>query len=58
MDADRERVLAAAHIKANYPLAFADAFCISLAIELGAVIITNDPEFRSVADLVTIEWLP
>ena len=58
VEADRGRVLAAAHIKATYPLAYADAFCISLACDLDATIITSDPEFRLLSELVVIEWLP
>ena len=58
MDADRGRVVAAAHVKATYPLAYADAFCVSLACELGATIITSDPEYKILCELVAIEWLP
>jgi ribonuclease VapC len=58
IDADRARVLEVAHIKATYPLSYADAFCVSVATEFGATIITGDPEFRPLVDLVEIEWLP
>jgi ribonuclease VapC len=58
VEADRKRVLASAHIKAMYPLAYADVFCVSLACELSATIITSDPEFKPLSELVVIEWLP
>ncbi len=57
MAATEDRVFAAAHIKANYPVSFADAFAIGLAQELKATIVTGDPEFKSVAKIVDILWL-
>ena len=56
--ADRRLTFAAAHVKANYPLSYADAFVVALAQRLGATVVTGDPEFKSVASLVDIEWLP
>jgi ribonuclease VapC len=55
--ADEQLVFAAAHITANHPLSFADAFVVALAIQENASILTGDPEFRSVESLVTVEWL-
>ena len=55
--ADEQLVLAAAHIKANHPLSFADAFVVAVAIQENASILTGDPEFRSVESLVTVAWL-
>ena len=52
-----ERVQAAAHFKARYPISYADAFAAALAQELGATLVTGDPEFHAVEHLVTIEWL-
>jgi predicted nucleic acid-binding protein len=57
VEATRERVLAAAHIKAGYPVSYGDAFAISAAQELGAILLTGDPEFRAVEKLISIEWL-
>ena len=57
VDADRRLTFAAAHIKANHALSYADAFAAALARRLDAVLITGDPEFRSVESLVRIEWL-
>jgi len=57
LEATRERVLAAAHIKANHALSYADAFVVAAAQEMGATILTGDPEFRTVEALVSVEWL-
>lgn len=54
---DRPLVFAAAHIKAHHPLSYADAYAAALAQLTEATVVTGDPEFESVADLVRIEWL-
>ena len=54
---DEQTVLAAAHIKANYTVSYADAFAIAGAQEVGGIVITGDPEFRAVEEIVSIEWL-
>lgn len=38
------RVLQAAHLKAGYPMAYADAFAVATAIAHGATLLTGDPE--------------
>jgi uncharacterized protein len=57
VDATKERVLAAARVKAHYPVSYADAFVISTAIELTAVILTGDPEFKATESQAAILWL-
>lgn len=57
LPADRETVLAAAHIKASYPLSYADAFVVATAQRRQATILTGDPEFHSVEDQTPVEWL-
>ena len=57
LEATRERVLAAAHIKASHAISYADAFVVAAAQEMGATILTGDPEFRTVEGLVPVEWL-
>ena len=42
--ATAERVMAAARIKAQHPLAYADAFAVATAAAHGAVLLTGDPE--------------
>ena len=54
---ERELALDAAHIKAAYPLAYVDAFAGALAARTKATLVTGDPEFRQLADVVRIEWL-
>jgi predicted nucleic acid-binding protein len=55
--ADEQMVFAAAHIKANHTLSYADAFVVALAIQENASILTGDPEFQTVKNLATVEWL-
>jgi predicted nucleic acid-binding protein len=54
---DFPAVIAAARIKAQYPLSFAACFTVETAHRKGAAILTGDIEFKSVEHLVTIEWL-
>ena len=39
-----ERVVASARIKAEHPMAFADAFAIATSLAYSAVLLTGDPE--------------
>lgn len=54
---DRALIFDAAHLKAHYPISYADAFVVALALREDAVILTGDPEFQAVMDQVRIEWL-
>jgi predicted nucleic acid-binding protein len=54
---DQSRVLAAAHLKAHHPISYADAFAAALARELGATLVTGDPEFARLEGEVVVEWL-
>ena len=47
----------AAEIKSDYPIAYADAFCVATARRLNGRILTTDPEFKAVEKLVPIQWL-
>ena len=53
----RARILAAAHLKANHRISYADAFAVALAQEHGAALVTGDPEFRALGSLLAVEWL-
>lgn len=57
LDASRDLVLDAAHIKAHHPLSYADAFAAAAAVRENVVVVTGDPEFKSVEELIKIEWL-
>ena len=54
---DNALVKEAAEIKSDYPVSYADAFCIALAQRSNCQILTTDPEFKSVEHLVTVTWL-
>jgi predicted nucleic acid-binding protein len=57
LPADNQTVLAAAHIKANHPISYADAFVVAAAQKLNGIIMTGDPEFQDITELAQIEWL-
>ena len=50
-------VLEAAKIKATYSLSFADCFAIATTIKEKAYIVTGDPEFKKVQNIINIEWI-
>ncbi len=43
---DRDAVMAAAHLKALYPISFADAFAASAAQTHSAILLTGDLDFK------------
>jgi predicted nucleic acid-binding protein len=55
----RATVLAVAHLKASYPIAYADAFAIVAAHDHAATVVTGDREFEPVAKagLVNVRWI-
>ena len=55
---DRSMTFLAAHLKAKYPVSYADAFSAALAKIKGGEVLTGDPEFESVESEVPIHWLP
>lgn len=55
--ADEEMVFAAAHIKANYPLSYADAFAAAVAQNLNGTLLTGDPESKALEEFIEVEWL-
>lgn len=57
LDATRELILESAHIKAQYPISYADGFVIAIARRENGIILTGDPDFKSVETLVNVEWL-
>lgn len=56
--ADRDLALTAAHIKAQHPISYTDAFAVALALQKEATVLTGDPEFKCVESLAAVEWLP
>ncbi len=53
------RVRRAAGLKALLPIAYADAFAMTLALELRQPLVTGDPEIRDAAAQagVTLQWI-
>jgi ribonuclease VapC len=49
--------LAAARLKAQWSLSYADCFAAACAIQEHAVLVTGDQEFKQVEHLVKIEWV-
>jgi uncharacterized protein len=54
---DQPLVRAAAEIKSEHALSYADAFCVATAQRLDAVVLTDDPEYKSVEKLIRSRWL-
>ncbi len=57
VDAGTKRVLAAADIKAQHRVSYADAFAAATAEELTATLVTGDPEMKEVESRVPVLWL-
>lgn len=59
LHADEKVVLAAAHIKANHRLSYADAFAAATAQLRQGKLLTGDPEFEALdGSEIMVEWLP
>ena len=50
-------IFQAAEHKAQYSISYADCFVLASALEHEATIVTGDPEFKKVEDLVDIIWV-
>jgi len=57
VEATKERVLAAARVKAQHPVSYADAFVVATAIEFRATIVTGDPDFKETESRAAVLWL-
>lgn len=59
IDADRSLTLAAAHLKMQWPIAYADCFAAALSQLKNMPLVTGDPEFRKIkpSSTIQIEWL-
>jgi ribonuclease VapC len=57
IDADFDLTIKASILKSKYPIAYADCFAASLALDKGAKLITGDPEFKRMENEVKIEWI-
>ncbi len=57
IDIDEELALAAAHIKVEHSIAYADCFAAALSDLQKAVLLTGDPEFKKIEKDIEIFWL-
>ena len=57
IDADRPLTYEAAKLKGKYKIAYADCFAAALAARLGAKVVTGDPEFRKLEEIVEVAWI-
>jgi ribonuclease VapC len=49
--------LEAAKLKGAYPLAYAHCFAAALAIRKNAKVVTGDPDFRKLENILSVEWM-
>ena len=54
---DQPLVKAAAEIKSQHAVSYADAFCIATAQRVNGTVLTSDREFAAVEHLVKVKWL-
>lgn len=55
--ATEETVFAAARLKMRYAISYADAFAAAAAEEVGAILVTGDPELKQLGDRIRVEKL-
>lgn len=54
---DAELIWEASEIKAEFPISYADCFAAATAMRHNATVITGDPEFKKIEDIISIEWV-
>jgi predicted nucleic acid-binding protein len=54
---DFELVRAAAELKAENNISYADAFCAATALRYKAILVTGDPDFKSLESKIDIRWV-
>ena len=57
VNADVALTIAAAKLKANHSVSYADCFAAALGIQKKAKVITGDPEFKKLEKDVAVEWI-
>lgn len=57
LPATNDLVFRAAELKARFAMSYADTFAVASAIEHDATLVTGDPEFRQVEELVKVLWV-
>lgn len=46
----------ASELKSQYPISYADAFCVVTVQKYKAKVITGDPEFKAVEKTIPVVW--
>jgi uncharacterized protein len=54
---DEPLIWKAAELKAQYPVSFADCFAAATALIHNASVLTGDPEFKKLSEVISVEWL-
>jgi predicted nucleic acid-binding protein len=54
---DFDLVRAAAELKAEHDLSYADAFCAATALRYDAIIVTGDKDFLALENKIDVRWL-
>jgi uncharacterized protein len=54
---DQLLVKAAAELKSEHAVSYADAFCVATAQRVNGTVLTSDREFKEVEHLVRVKWL-
>jgi ribonuclease VapC len=57
LEVPKDLVYQAAEYKGEYSISYADCFALASAIEQKATIVTGDPEFKKVEQIVDIVWI-
>lgn len=52
-----EHISEVVQLKAKYPMSLADCFAAALAQELDCPLLTGDPEFKKIEQIIQIEWI-
>ncbi|GBE05568.1 tRNA(fMet)-specific endonuclease VapC [bacterium BMS3Abin10] len=52
-----DQIIDASRIKVDHSISYADCFVVATAVREKAVIVTGDPDFKRVKDIVDVEWI-
>ncbi len=57
VDVDERTCLIAGRMKATHPISYADAYVVAVSLDKDAALVTGDPEFKEVEDVVDVMWM-
>ena len=52
-----ELVHLASELKSDYRISYADALCAATALQRDAIVVTGDPEFRTLEKILQVRWI-